>query len=1011
MKCCQRLNASLIWAFFTVSSASTSWQPSAAESSAASRASNRTSSVRLRPAPRLQMPHSVDCNSPSHWDGGTFYVFNSTGHPYRSSGTDLFHLGAPQEVRFDNTVKGGRWIEASWRAEDGVLYGWYHFEPTGLVPGTGLTAPRIGALRSTDNGATWRDLGIVLEARANTLKPEAKNGYFAGGNGDFCVVLDAERRFLYSYFSNYAGELGEQGVAVARMEWKDRDAPVGKVFKWFEGNYTEPGRGGKLTPLFPAFTAWEREDCEAYWGPSIHWNTALNQYVMLLNRAKGKGWVQEGIYISFAPQLDGTPRWSPPQKILNGGNWYPVVAGLDSNQRMTDKLAGRVARFFMGQTSEWEILFTPPGEKESEGERHAVSREHPRLLGSRAQLQALAKVRTADYQRMAQVARGPVADDPAKVISMALVAAIEGDAALARKAQQSAMRYVNGPIRKGHVPFGSDLALCALVYDLCFDSWGLADRQGFVDYFNQTVDANVNSEPHVFHNGWYGYKNWGIGLAAYATYYENDRSPAILTNLEQEFRTRAAPALELAGDGGGFAEGYYIHYWLYEWLVLCEVARRCEGVDYYAIAPKFFANRAIASMFECYPGIREYGSRRCVPMGDGGGRVFGGDRDKALSARRILVNYYRDDPAHQAVHTFNEQTPRSSVRLNAYQDFLWRDSTVPKGDLNRFRLSHYSPGPGYVYARSSWADDATYFFFKCGDRFTAHQHLDVGHFLIYKQEELAGDGGHYDEFGTPHDVNYHLRTIAHSTMLVLDPNEKWPAIRAAVVTGNDGGQHHNWPHHNGAVADAAEWQKQHSLYDIADFLAYEDHGDYLYVAGDATRAYSTNKLEFFTRQIVYLRPDTFVIFDRVKSKRPEFKKTWLLQAMRRPEVASPFLVVTHDKGRLFIQPLLPAQRHVELVSGPALYQYGGYSYPPKRNTGPAPECRIEISPEQSQTLDYFLHILTAATSQTKTVPAAAAQLEGGFVRVTLGRITLGFGIDSMNGWIEADGRRTMFGRM
>ena len=142
---------------------------------------------------------------------------------------------------------------------------------------------------------------------------------------------------------------------------------------------------------------------------------------------------------------------------------------------------------------------------------------------------------------------------------------------------------------------------------------------------------------------------------------ENERAPAILRALEEDYLKRAAPALELAGDGGGWAEGYYIHYWLYEWLVFCEIALRCEGVDYYAAAPKFYRNRALASMFETFPGISEYNSRRCLPMGDGGGRTFGGDRDKTLSARRILVNHFREDPAHQAAHGFNETTPRSAV--------------------------------------------------------------------------------------------------------------------------------------------------------------------------------------------------------------------------------------------------------------------------------------------------------------------------------------------------------------
>ena len=547
--------------------------------------------------------------------------------------------------------------------------------------------------------------------------------------------------------------------------------------------------------------------------------------------------------------------------------------------------------------------------------RHPVPTEHPRLLGSRAELQALARQRPAEYRRVVAVARQAGTDDHAAILSQSLVAAIERDGDLGRQAKQRALRLVDGPIRAGHVTFGHDLALSALAYDLCFEWWTDAERERFHTYVNRTVDANVQSETHVFHNAWYGYKNWGIGLAGYAGYHENPRAPGILRTLEQDFRTRAGPALELAGDGGGWAEGYYIHYWLYEWLVFCEVARRCEGLDYYALAPKFFAQRAVASMFEMYPGIKEYGSRRPVPMGDGGGRLFGGDRDKALAARRILVNHFRDDPAHQAVHAFNETTPRVSVGHFAYMDFLWRDASVPRGDLSRFKLSHLSAGPGHVYARSSWQDDATGFFFKCSDRFTAHQHLDAGHFVIYHGEELAGDGGHYDEFGTVHDVNYHLRTIAHSTVLVLDPAERWPGIRAGKVTGNDGGQHHNWPHHNGATSDPADWQKGRALYDIADLLAFEDRGDYLYLAADATRAYSTNKLTLFTRQMVFLRPGTFVIFDRVKSAKPEFKKTWLLQAMKTPEQRGDDLVVIHGPGRLFIQTLLPAPRQLTLATG------------------------------------------------------------------------------------------------
>ena len=182
-----------------------------------------------------------------------------------------------------------------------------------------------------------------------------------------------------------------------------------------------------------------------------------------------------------------------------------------------------------------------------------VPREHPRLLGTRSRLQALAKERSAAYRRVGDVARKRKADDHAKMISVALVCAIENDAELGRRAVQMAMKYVNGPIRKGHCTFGHDLARCAIVYDLCHGAWTEGERTKLHEYMNKTVDANVRSETHVFHNGWYGYKYWGIGLACYATYYENARAPGILKTLDHDYRTRAAPALELAGAGGDCA--------------------------------------------------------------------------------------------------------------------------------------------------------------------------------------------------------------------------------------------------------------------------------------------------------------------------------------------------------------------------------------------------------------------------------------------------------------------------
>lgn len=355
------------------------WFGSADRSSAAQNRETVSSRAVLREAPEIgfrganskspEQPGETDCNSPIHWEGDKFYVFNSAGHPWRSSGSSLFaHTNDYVRCEYNNQVNGGRWIEATWKAEDGTLYGWYHNEPGGLCPGTHLTAPLIGAAKSKDNGATWEDLGIILEA-GGEINCRTKNYYFAGGNGDFSVLPDAKREFIYFYFSTYSGPAEEQGVAVARMRFSDRDKPGGAVAKWHEGKWTEPGLRGRATPIWRARIDWHRADADAFWGPSIHWNSHLEQYVLLLNRAMDKDWAQEGIYVSFNPDL-GNPRgWSEPGKILGSlrkDGWYPQVVGLDQAKKESDKLAGKKARLFVRGRSRWEIHFLKAGEKEPE---------------------------------------------------------------------------------------------------------------------------------------------------------------------------------------------------------------------------------------------------------------------------------------------------------------------------------------------------------------------------------------------------------------------------------------------------------------------------------------------------------------------------------------------------------------------------------------------------------------------------------------------------------------------
>jgi len=373
--------------------------------------------VVLRDAPLIQMPgvavpersleHEADSNNPLHWDGNTLYLFNNYGHPWRTSGPDIEHLGG--RISADLGAQNNKmnlWIESTWKDDDGTLYGAFHYEPdtTCFSNQHILTAPRIGWLRSHDNGATWEDLGFIVYADPCAINCQSSSPWDSGGTGDFVFYLDKNKEYFYFYGTSYDPRFEEQGIFVARMRYADRNNPYGKVMKWYKGGWTEPGLGGHVTPVFAAQRDYHKPDGCMFWGPAIHYNTYLHAYVMVLNHAIDTKLTEDGIYISYNHDL-GDPRgWSEPKmildregilnatrlgKVVNGllliprgvyygelrpakdgsvladtlsSGWYPQVVGTAKGE--TDKVCGRTGRLFMTGMSRLEITFLKPGEKQ-----------------------------------------------------------------------------------------------------------------------------------------------------------------------------------------------------------------------------------------------------------------------------------------------------------------------------------------------------------------------------------------------------------------------------------------------------------------------------------------------------------------------------------------------------------------------------------------------------------------------------------------------------------------------
>lgn len=319
--------------------------------------------VRFLQSSTLTVPSHVDSGVPMVWtriDGVQRLVAFASwgGIPHRLEGPDLEHLQPTGMVLMAPAAEGGVWFESVIADEAGdTWYAFYHRELPAHVCGRPDRAlASIGAARSSDRGFTWDNLGIVIDVPAGSAGCLSANKFVIGGVGDASALVDRDWKDIYVYFGMYSRDPRSQGIGIARLAWADRDAPEGQAAIWNNGAWLHPVQDEETGEWrFPAGTAlvtpsrpWHDNNniVDAFWGPSIHWNTYLARYVMLLNRAKDEQYNNEGIYVSYAAALDNPAAWSAPQKILNGGGWYPLIAGSEPGAG-TDKQMGQRARFFL----------------------------------------------------------------------------------------------------------------------------------------------------------------------------------------------------------------------------------------------------------------------------------------------------------------------------------------------------------------------------------------------------------------------------------------------------------------------------------------------------------------------------------------------------------------------------------------------------------------------------------------------------------------------------------------
>ena len=245
-------------------------------------------------------------------------------------------------------------------------------------------------------------------------------------------------------------------------------------------------------------------------------------------------------------------------------------------------------------------------------------------------------------------------------------------------------------------------------------------------------------------------------------------------------------------------------------------------------------------------------------------------------------------------------------------------------------------GIGHLIMRDGFGPDSTWIEFNSGPYLAKHDHLDQNHFVIYHKGYLATESGaDYTDTESPHYLNYYRRTIAHNSMLVYKPGEKFFWAENLWPAANDGGQRMDSSRYWNTVRSREDFERTRDLWDTGHMEATDyQPGAYHYARGNATRAYQPSKMEYFTREVAYTPGNNvLVIFDRVRSTDPNYKKVWLLHGVGEPRVIAAersrdighggmaytnATTFTYEdgQGRLRVHSLLPREREVVKRGGP-----------------------------------------------------------------------------------------------
>ena len=189
-----------------------------------------------------------------------------------------------------------------------------------------------------------------------------------------------------------------------------------------------------------------------------------------------------------------------------------------------------------------------------------------------------------------------------------------------------------------------------------------------------------------------------------------------------------------------------------------------------------------------------------------------------------------------------------------------------------------------------------------------------------------------------------------------------------------GSKHHqNWmweTKSDNSILVNGEGQIKHSARARAEITRFETGESIDYAEGEAGPAYG-DRLERFTRAIVFLKPEAVIIFDRLQASRPSTFQ-WLLHAPTEMALASQHSIVTRNSG---------AACRVDILAPPdlKLTQTDQFDPPPRTRVKLRQFHLRAETPTRTGRQHFVTVIHPYREGETVLEPATLTEVEAGFV--------------------------------